>query len=182
LNKYANKTMDAEILTQPPISGEYEEHNFMVSGNPLWVKFMDDECLEWVGIFEKSEWKSTNSVIELPNQKNYLVIAGGQGYYVNPNSRKIVNKTKWDDIESIIYNEESNSLIATDGLRLAIFKGNEMVWSSDRISVDGINFKDQNGSLVRGALNDLTSEWCDFTFNVETRELNADWIFNENWG
>ena len=175
--------MEAEILAHPPISGEYEEHSFVVSGNKIiWVKFMDDEYLEWVGVFEQSECGSLNTVVAVPNENMYLVIAGGQGYFVDPNTRKITGKTIWDDIESIIYHKKSNSLIATDALRLAIFKGVELVWSGDRISADGINFTEQDGDFVCGTLNDLTSEWCKFTFNVKTRELKADWVFSENWG
>ena len=60
--------MDAEILTRPPISGQYEEHCFVVSGNTLWVKFMDDDYMEWVGVFEQSEWGSANTFSKCPKK------------------------------------------------------------------------------------------------------------------
>jgi hypothetical protein len=174
--------MDAEILNSPPVSGEYEEHSFAVSGNTLWVKFLDEAYLEWVGVFEQSEWKKFNIVMRVPNENLFLVVAGGQGYFVNPNSRKIVAKTEWDDIENIIYNEETGYFVATDGLRLALFKGSNLYWSGERVSADGIYFKKQKGPVIEGILNDLTTEGCKFEFNAKTQEFKSDWIFSENWG
>ncbi len=174
--------MEAKILSRPPISGEYEEHSFVVSGNTLWVKFMDDEYLEWVGVFEQSEWGSLNTVVAIPNENMYLVIAGGQGYFVDPNARKITGKTAWDDIACIIYNQASDVFVITDGLRLGLLNGNDMVWSGERISADGINFVKQNGFVITGVLNDLTTEGCSFTFNVNTKEVNTEWVLSENWG
>jgi len=173
--------MEAEILNQRPISGVYEEHSFSASGNTLWVKFIDEEYLEWVGVFTQSEWSPYNKVLRLSDEKLFLVIAGGQGYFVDPNARNIVATTDWDDIRDLVHNEESGYLVATDGLRLAVLKRHELLWTGDRISLDGINFTGQSGLMVKGKLNDLTDDGCEFSFNVNTRELNAKWTFSDNW-
>ena len=174
--------MEAELLERPPISGEFEEHNFSSSGNTLWVKFFDSEYLEWVGVFSQSGWSSFNTVLRVPNEKLFLVVAGGQGYFVDPDKRSIVSKTEWEGISNIIYNEVTNSFVATDGLCLGVLKGESLLWHSERISADGISFTSQNGEIVNGVLNDLTTEGCEFTFNINTREIKAEWVFSENWG
>ncbi|WP_434341120.1 hypothetical protein [Motilimonas cestriensis] len=68
--------MEAEILNRAPISGQYEEHNFSVSGNTLWVKFFDSEYLEWVGVFSQSGWSSFNTVVQVPNEKLFRKLSG----------------------------------------------------------------------------------------------------------
>lgn len=174
--------MEAEILNRPPISGKYEEHNFSVSGNTLWVKFFDSEYLEWVGVFSQSGWSSFNTVVRVPNEELFLVVAGGQGYFVDPNKRSIVSQTEWEGISNIIFNEATGVFVATDGLCLGLFKGASSIWHSERISADGISFTGQEGYLVNGVLNDLTTEGCEFTFNINTHEIEAKWVFSENWG
>ena len=174
--------MEAEILKIPPLSGDFEEHDFSSSGNTLWIKFFDEEYLEWVGVFSQSEWGSLNTVLRVPNIKLFLVIAGGQGYFVDPNKREIVSTTKWDSIENIVFNEKTGCFVATDGLCIGLFKGAELYWSGERVSADGISFTGQSGAIVQGILNDLTDKGCEFTFNVETCELKASWVFSENWG
>jgi len=174
--------MEAEILDRPPLSGDFEEHDFSKSGNTLWVKFFDEEYLEWVGVFSQSGWSSFNTVLRVPGEKLFLVVAGGQGYFVDPNTRKIVSATEWEGIDNIIYNEETGYLVATDGLCLALFKGPKLHWFSERVSADGISFIGQSGPIIMGVLNDLTDEGCKFTFNASTCEFKAAWILSENWG
>lgn len=171
--------MEAEILTRPPLSGDYEEHNFADSGNTLWVKFLDEEYVEWCGVFSLG-WKSASSVVKMPNKPVFLIVAGGQGYFINANTRELIAKTKWDDIESIIYNEEADVFVVTDGLRLGTLKNNDLSWFSDRISLDGISFISSSGTVVKAILNDCTDEGCEFEFNVTSGEIKSPWLFFEN--
>ena len=112
------KALTLEILKTPTLSGDYEEHNFSTSGNTLWVKFTDDEYLEWCGVFGLGIKSIYSFVVRIPRKPEFLIIAGGQGYIVNVNTRELVAKTEWDDIQSIIYNEEEDVFVVTDGLRL----------------------------------------------------------------
>ncbi|MDJ0830189.1 MAG: hypothetical protein QNI92_10080 [Desulfobacterales bacterium] len=171
--------MEAEILTRPPLSGDYEEHYYAESGNTLWVKFLDEEYIEWCGVFSLG-WKSHSSVVKIPNEPVFLVIAGGQGYFVNANTRELISETKWDDIESIIYNEEADVFVITDGLRLGTLKENDLTWVSDRISLDGISLISSNGPIVKGILNDGTDVGCKFEINAVSGEIKSPWLFYEN--
>lgn len=85
--------MEAKILERSPLSGDFEEYSFIESGNnTLWVKFLDSEYLEWVGVFSQGGWKSNNIILPLPDNDLFLVVAGGQGYFVDPDARKITEK------------------------------------------------------------------------------------------
>ena len=126
--------MEAEILHMPPISGKYEEHNFSNSGNTVWVKFFDEDWIEWCGVFSLG-WCSSSSVHRVPDKTEFLVLAGGQGYYIDPNKRKIISKTESENIESVIYNSAIAGFVASDGLRVGILRGEKIHWCTDRISV-----------------------------------------------
>ncbi len=171
--------MEAEILPIPPTSGDYEEHNFSDSGNTVWIKFFDSEWMEWCGVFSLG-WKSGSSVHRILGQPVFLVVAGGQGYYVDVNARKVVYTTDWDDIEAIIYSEEIKGFVVSDGLRVGIINKGQLVWCSDRISLEGITFLNSSGPIVEGVLNDCTDEGCKFKFNVLTKKIESPWLFYEN--
>ena len=172
--------MEAEILKTPTLSGDYEEHNFSTSGNTLCVKFTDDEYLEWCGVFSLGIKSIYSFVVRIPRKPEFLIIAGGQGYIVNVNTRELVAKTEWDDIQSIIYNEEEDIFVVTDGLRLGTLKNNNINWQSNRISLDGISFINSGGPIIKGILNDCTDEGCEFEFNLVNGEIKSPWLFYQN--
>lgn len=174
--------MEAEILDRPPLSGDFEEHNFSGSGNTLWVKFLDESYLEWVGVFGQSGISSYNAVLQVPGEPLVLVVAGGQGYFVDPNARKVITTTEWDGIKNVIYNDDTGLFVVTDGLCLALFNWAQLVWSGERVSVDGIYFIGHSGPVIRGVLNDLTEQGCEFTFNARTCEFKTGWVLAEHWG
>lgn len=173
--------MEAELLHGPPISGKYEEHNFAESGDTIWVKFFDEEWLEWCGVFSPG-WCSGSSVHKVPGKAEFLVLAGGQGYFVDPNKRKIISKTETDNIVAVIYITESEVFVVSDGLCVGILYGDKIEWRTNRISVDGIKFTRSQGVTVEGILNDLTEEGGPFKLNVVTGEIEAPWLFYHNVG
>ena len=171
--------MEAELLHRPPVSGQYEEHNFSESGNTVWVKFFDEEWVEWCGVFSLGGC-SGSSVHRVPEKSEFLVLAGGQGYFIDPNKRKINSKTESENIESVIYNKSIGEFVVSDGLSVGILHGEKIHWCTDRISLDGITFTKSEGVMVEGMLNDLTDEGGPFKLNVATGELDAPWVFYQN--
>lgn len=170
--------MEAEILKSVPISGTFEEYIFSVSGDVLWVKFLDSEYLEWVGTFDLGDSYNSSFVCLESNASSLcFVVAGGQGYFVNINEKKVLAKTKWSSIDSAIYSANENCWVVSNGLNLGILKNMELEWLSERISLDGITFTSQQGEVVAGVLNDLTEQGGPFEFNIKTREVNAPWLF-----
>ncbi len=172
--------MESEILNKPPLSGVYEEHGYDAVGNTMWVKFLDSEYLEWCGVFGLG-WKPAQREVHIkPNSNLCYVLAGGQFYIVNVDTRELISKSKEDDIESFLFHDQSGSLVATDGLEIIIFEEDQAVWSSGRVSLDGLVFLRQDGNIIFGKLNDCTDKWGDFSFNVVEREISANWLFNES--
>ena len=53
--------MHFEKLEKSPVSGEhYEKHFGNVDANPLWIKFLPDEEVNWIGSFENGGFKLVN--------------------------------------------------------------------------------------------------------------------------
>jgi len=173
--------MEAEILEKPPTSWFYEEHLFGNSMDLIWVKFLDDNYIEWVGAFD-IWWRSpTNMIIQWKNKNLFVIIAWWQGYFVDTNKRKIILKTQKNDITNIIYNEYTKLFVLTNGLSLTVFDGSNEIWSSERISADGIAFNKQEWPIVKWILDDLSKNGCLFTFNVSTKELKNQWVLKDNF-
>ena len=172
--------MEAELLHRPPVSGQYEEHNFSNSGNTVWVKFFDEEWVEWCGVFSLG-WCSGSSVHRVPGKSEFLVLAGGQGYFIDANKRKINSKTKSINIESVIYSSAISKFVASDGSSVGILNGEEIQWCTDRILIDGITFTKSEGVIVEGMLNDLTDDGGLFKLDVTTSEIEAPWLFYQNF-
>ncbi len=169
--------MHAEILKKPPISGVFEEHNFSETNDCLWVKFVDQDAAEWIGIFDNNFGTSLKTVIPISESNSVLVISNGQGYLVDLNKRVITEKTDWQDVESIIYNDETGLYLASDGLSLLLLDGAECIWTGERVSLDGITFTNQQGHVVEGVLNDMSEDGCRFSFDIITRKLESKWVF-----
>lgn len=169
--------MHAEILKKAPVSGDFEEHNFSETNDCLWVKFVDQDGAEWIGIFDNNLGTSLKTVIPIPESNSVLVISNGQGYLVDLNKRVITENTDWKDVESIIYNDETGLYLASDGLSLMLLDGAECIWTGERVSLDGIKFTNQQGHVVEGVLNDMSEDGCRFSFDIITRKLESKWEF-----
>lgn len=113
----------------------------------------------------------------MPEDNQVFVLLGGLGYFVGVNDRKLVSKTECDYIESAIYNEPNKTIVASEGCSILLLKGTKQIWRSKRISADGISFTSQQGDIIHGKLNDLTSEGCEFNFNINTTEIISSWMY-----
>ena len=91
--------MEFELLAQPPISGTIVERHFDVSADSnLWVKFVDPEGDEWVGVFGDGATRF-DAVVPFGDapERTALVIASGRGYIIDLAARTLVRWTSWDD-------------------------------------------------------------------------------------
>ena len=156
---------EAKILSSPPISGSIDEVHFAWAGNCTWVQFTDCEYEEWCGIFGQGEASSANSSL-VDAKGNCFVIAHGQGYFININSRQLTHKTENEWLISAVSIPERDMFVACDWTNLYVYSDQGLLWQSQRVSVDGIIFTDVSKSQVKGQVWDL-EEWVDFVLNVD---------------
>jgi hypothetical protein len=109
--------------------------------------------------------------------RNAIILSGGIIYILDTCTRSVVFKSEHDTITDFMYLTNKSLLIFTDGLYLYQFDFDSMniTWQSDRISWDGISFKDYTNGNIIGILNDLSQNGTEFKFNVDTRELTTEY-------
>lgn len=171
----------AEIYVTPPRSGEIEEINFYPQSNDLvWVKFIDSNSNEWCGKF--AEGIKSFSTVGVLREGIGFVLARGRSYFVEINQKLILSVVEDEDFEDAVCLVEKDLVLVTDGLHLALYSKDDLVWSSERFSVDGVKFTSSDGNEVCGKFNDLSVDWQDFTFLVDERKIIRDWILKDNFG
>jgi len=130
----------------------------------LVVRFVADDGSNWTGNFQPS-WKNCQLISLHPNGKNYIVIAAGQGYMVNPN-----NPADWehfgDGIEDAIELADLNAILIGNGLWFELLGPIGNLWESRRISWDGMTELRIDDLRLFGKSWSPENRWYDFSLNL----------------
>jgi hypothetical protein len=128
------------------------------------VRFAPDTDSEWVGNFQPGAGGLSN-VYEHPNGAELIVVAGGQGYVVAPDSRRCV-ATFGATIESAFNMPECKVIIFGNGLWFEAIGTGGPFWRSGRISWDGMRDVTIDGSKLTGNAWDISGDWVPFQLDV----------------
>jgi hypothetical protein len=94
---------------------------------------------------------------------------------VDVNSRRLLHKTGNDWLISAIAIPGRDLFVACTYTNLFAYSALGLVWSSHRVSFDGIEFVEASRSEVRGKVWDLSS-WVDFTLAIDTWVYSSDFV------
>ena len=166
--------MEATLADNIPVSGEYEEVCFECGNDNAWVKFQDSEYEEWYGVFGRG-LSAHSKVILVGENSLCFVNAGGQGYWVDINSKKLISKTKDDYLENTIAVPRHELVICSDFTNILFYTPEGLVWDSGRVSMDGISFEEITENYVKGKINDLTDEGSPYVLQINERKYTCDW-------
>jgi len=136
------------------------------------VKFNKTDGNDWVANF-KPGWTDYYNVFDFPELDSIIVIAGGQGYIMTPDSEK-PKSTFGLTIKDIIQKEDG-SLICSDNIHiLTLDNKTGEFWKSDRISWDGIKDLKLIDNILSGRSYDPTNSikpWAEFTLDLDTKKI-----------
>ncbi|OIN57033.1 hypothetical protein [Arsenicibacter rosenii] len=121
--------MNAEFIYRP-VSGQYPEKHFgQITPNCLWVKFEDKDGQVWVGSFKQSWIEQGTFIIKLTSKEKAFIVAGGQSFLIDLNTRKQLNKTEISDTKTAIVDEKEENIYYSSGfdLRYMDINGNDFV-------------------------------------------------------
>ncbi len=177
-----------EILDGLPAYGEMaipivDENEVFVSEGYV-VKFYKDDGSTWIANFPKG-FNNYSCVKELKNSNNLLVVAGGDGYLMNPNYLEPI-KDFYYLIEEIIEKDDGFVLSTlTDIIFLNEYA--EIEWKTGRISWDGIKDLKLDGNILTGYAYDIgmydenndDNAWVKFTIDLETKKIEGGCNFSE---
>jgi len=128
--------MKVKNLSNPSLSGKYEELHFDAQGDCEWFKFSPNEAEEWVGVFGWGERGESFAVVSADNSFT-IVVAVGKAYVIDNSYRKLLYK--FDDIflQGGIQIPGKPQVLVFDPSSLYIFNRTRLVWDHYFPNVDG---------------------------------------------
>ncbi len=165
--------MSALFLSEPTPSGDYEEHRFDATGDCSWVLFRPPSEADWVGIFGKARWGKSAAAVDWDDERAF-VIAGGQGYLINTATRALLYRTAGDRLQDVIYVEARRRFVLADELYLHVFDLDRLLWSTARVSWDGIRRLAAVGHVVSGEAwtpSATGDDWSRFACDLDSRRV-----------
>ena len=164
--------MRARVLSSPPTSGSIQERWYDATGCCAWVHFEDREGREWVGVFGSSGLRPGKASVTLFDaDRSAFVIAGGQGYIIDTESRELRHRTECAWLVAALAIPERGTVLACDDSSLFAYSAAGLVWRSERIAVDGIRLEAASAAELRGSCD--VGEWRSFRLDP------ASWGFRE---
>ena len=139
----------------------------------LVVRFHRTAGGPWVGNFQKGLSGGFDFIVDHPDRRHVIVIAGGAGYFVDPEAARQTH-TFGGGINFAQHLPYLNIVLIGDGIRLAAFSANSS-WDSERISWDGMRNIVITGTILYGeAWSPVSETWQPFQLDLLTgRSLGA---------
>jgi hypothetical protein len=178
--------MEAIILDNTPVSGEYPEVHFgddFYDG--IWVKFTDSNYEMWIGHFLGLGKNTSDKVLVSHDKKKAFVLSGYRGYIVDIDTRELKYKTNDEYyIHSLIQTSSPDYFIATTYSSVCIFDENKMIKELFPnflgFDVDGIFAKEQEENYVLGEFETNVNRYyqtVEFVMDLNTFEFFIDQDF-----
>jgi hypothetical protein len=124
------------------------------------VEFFPGTAQSWVGNFQVGIG-NCQEVIEQADA--ILVIAGGQGYVVDPVARTQLETFGGQIIDVIAV---PDGIVVSDGVRLEKIREGRVAWTSSRVSWDGIRRVQVEGDRLVGEAWSYLDTWHAFTVDL----------------
>jgi len=137
------------------------------------VEFFEDGGEAWVGNFAMFREGGETSVHTNLGAHAVVVVAGGSGYLVDAEMRRLIREIEFD-VQHIWYDDGLQAMIISNGLWFEAFDAERVLWRSRRFSWDGIqNLEKSAGALMGEALDPMTHRWLPFRLSLETGEVEG---------
>lgn len=173
--------MFLDILHTVPVSGAYREYRFGHSGVCTWVRVTDDQGDQWVGVFGNGQVNSAPSAFPFVNERHAFVLAGGQGYVIDVDSRTVVFQTTANWLQQAIAVPGVDRVVACGGTELYGFTQAGEQWRSARVALDDIHLDRVLGSRVEGKVWQVDG-WHAFTLECTTWTYRQGPFLARDWG
>jgi hypothetical protein len=176
MSERTNSVTTFDVLPGLPPYGDWPEA-FTATGQGRQregyvVRFRPDASASWVGNFQPG-LSSFQDVLRHPNGREFLVIAGGHGYIVDPHDRA---KREYfgAQIEIAVQAPELNNIVFGNGFWLESLGPDGWQWRSGRISWDGMRELRCDGLQLLGqAWSPLENCWLPFALDLRSGEFTG---------
>jgi hypothetical protein len=143
------------------------------------VKFYKDDGSTWIANFPQG-LSSLSFVKEIPNNNSILVVAGGDGYLMNPNHTKPIQEFNYF-ADEMVERDDGRLILASLAEIIFLDENANIEWETRRISWDGIKDLKLNGNILTGYAYDIgkydenndDNAWVKFTIDLDTKEIEG---------
>jgi hypothetical protein len=131
----------------------------------LVVKFSPSNKDAWVGNFQRG-LTGPDMVLEHPDQRHMIVIAGGVGYIIDPETAKQTHQLS-GFIKHVISAPELGAVVLGDDLQFESLRAEGFWWQSGRISWDGFRKIAKSGTILTGeSYSAIDQVWSPFVLDL----------------
>jgi hypothetical protein len=139
----------------------------------LIVEFINAKGEAWVANFAKFSPDGLSAVYSEFGPRAVCVVAGGAGYIVDSDERKLTREIG-GPIDQCWYQPELHAMVFSNGLRFESFDGHRTLWQSPRVSWDGIRNIDCSGMIVVGeAYDPFSDSWLPLQLNLNNGKIEG---------
>lgn len=135
----------------------------------LVVRFNPGNVESWVGNFQRGA-TTYNAVLAHPDGRQVVVIAGGEGYVIDPESRSETPCLMSPTINLAISMPEFNQVVLGTDLEFGVIRADGTGWKSARLSWDGIRNVSISATTLTGEARSPDDSWYPFTLDLLTGE------------
>jgi hypothetical protein len=172
-----------EVLDGLPTYGDmgipitYNDELFVSEG--YVVKFYKDDGSAWVANFQLGE-TDTFQVISSDKTNIIIVIAGGIGYVMSPNTKEAIKIIDYD-ISQIIKMDDGSIIMSNEADIIILDKNGKIKKKYDGVGFDGISNLRLEENILTGLVYDFESyenlddSWIPFNINLKTDEIIIQW-------
>ena len=143
------------------------------------IRFHPAACASWVGNFQRGisggDW-----IVDRPDGQQVVVIAGGGGYVVDPETRRQTHEFG-GGINFVQQVPPLNIVVIGNGTQLGVFSADGLSWT-ERISWDGMQNIAVSGTILHGeAWSPISNMWRPFELDLRTGKTVGS-VYGEQMG
>ncbi len=144
----------------------------------LVVRFTPPSARSWVGNFVPGQISAYELLAAHPNGRDAFVIAGGQGYVVNPLSQQIVETFGGAIVDAFMYPTKSALVLNHQDIRFEAIGAGGRSWLTRRISWDGMRSIERIGAMLTGEAWEPGADlWHPFRVDLNTGAVEGGSYF-----
>ncbi len=148
----------------------------------LVVRIWSEDKESWTGNFQRSSAEGYDAVLAHPDGHQVVVIAGGAGYVVDPETRCEARCNLSDTIVSARSIPELGIVLLSDGSQFAALKAGGENWTSNGVAWGGFcNISIEGACLRAEAYSLFDDRWHPFILDLNTGEC-TDAIYQAEMG
>jgi hypothetical protein len=133
----------------------------------LVVQFLPSGREAWIGNFQRGS-TGPDTVLEHPDQQHILVVSGGVGYIVDPETATLTHQLS-GLIKQVIPAPDLGAIVLGDDMKFEAVRADGLWWQSGRISWDGFRKIVKSGTILTGeSYSTLDQVWSPFALDLTT--------------